>query len=139
MPEQSHELIGLLWTVASVILGFQITAFIFRLQRETTLKWEERHFPGCGYLNLVSIALSVAEVFVMPLVWRAHPSTVKGMFTAAVSLFAFYPFAVAAHYKILFRAKAAGNSDTFCSPLEAILSVTALLTAGTLGYWAWRS
>jgi hypothetical protein len=139
MPEQSHELMSLLWTVASVILGFQITAFIFRLQRETSLRWEERHFPACEYLNLVSIALSVAGVFVMPLVWRVHPSTVKGMFTAAMSLFAFYPFAVAAHYKILFRGTAAGNSDTFCSPLEAMLSVMALLIAGTLGYFASRS
>ncbi len=60
MPEQSHELMNLLWTVASVILGFQITAFIFRLQRETSLDWKERHFPVCEYLNLLSIALLVA-------------------------------------------------------------------------------
>jgi hypothetical protein len=129
---------NLLWTVASVILGFQITAFIFRLQRETTLPWEDRHFPACEYLNLVSIALSVAGVFVMPLVWGVQASTVKGMFAAAMSLFAFYPLAVAAHYRILFRSKAAGNSDTFCSALEGILSVTALLIAGTLVYLASR-
>src|SRR2546427_5777349 len=129
MPEQPHELMSLLWTVASVILGFQITAFIFRLQRETSLRWETRHFPACEYLNLVSIGLSVIGVFVMPLVWGIRVSTVKGMFAAAMSLFVFYPLAVAAHYKILFRRKAAGNSDKFCSAMEGLLSVAALLIA----------
>jgi hypothetical protein len=134
MSEQPTELMKLLWTVASVILGFQITAFIFRLQRETQFRDpKKRHFPVCEYLNLLSIAFLVAGVFVMPLVWHVRDSTAKGMFTAAMCLFAFYPLAAAAHYRFLFRSRATGDSDKVCSPLEGVVFVVALVIAAILG------
>jgi hypothetical protein len=134
MPDQPTELMKLLWTVASVILGFQITVFIFRLQRETQFRdFKKRHFPVCEYLNVLSIAVLVAGVFVMPLVWHVRDSTAKGMFTAAMSLFALYPLAAAAHYRFLFRSRASGDSDKVCSLLEGAVSVVALLISAILG------
>lgn len=136
MAEAPSELVKLLWSVASVILGFQITVFVFRLQRETSLRrWEARHFPLCEYLNLASIWLSVVGVFVMPLVGRPP---MKGLFTAAMILFAFYPVAATAHYNILFRSRASKNSDKFCSTWELILSVGAVVIAAIVACHAWR-
>jgi hypothetical protein len=137
MAELPSELVKLLWSVVSVILGFQITVFVFRLQRETSLRnWEVRHFPLCEYLNLVSIWLSVVGVFIMPLVGRPP---MKGLFAAAMILFAFYPVAATAHYRILFRRKASGHSADFCSTGELILFVAALVTAVIVGCLATHS
>ena len=68
----------LVWTVTSVIVGFQIAAFIFRLERETHFTPEDRHFPVAEYLNLGSIVVLVGGVLIMPLVWKAPVSIVKG-------------------------------------------------------------
>jgi hypothetical protein len=87
MPIQSNELVKLLWTISSVILGFQITAFVFRFQRETQLSWRERHFPICEYLNLLSMGL-FSSVFVLPIIHPASDSIIKGMFAAAIVLLA---------------------------------------------------
>ena len=138
MPAQCNELVKLLWTIGSVILGFQITAFVFRLQRETQLSWRERHFPVCEYLNLLSMGLFSA-VFVFPLVHQESDSIIKGLFVAAVVLLALYPWTVAAHYRILFRPEAAGSSSSFCSLFEGVLFIFAIAVAARLGFLASRS
>lgn len=137
MPPLS-ELVKLLWTIGSVIFGFQITAFVFRFQRETKLCWRERHFPVCEYLNLLSMGF-FSSVFVLPLVHQVSDSIIKGLFVEAVVLLGSYPWTVAAHYRILFRPRAAESSSSVCSVLEGVLFVLAIGVAARLGFLASRS
>jgi hypothetical protein len=129
------ESVKFLWTVASVILGFQIAAFIFRMQRETgpdIVEWE-RHLPVCEYLNLSSIVIFIGGVFILPLVRQGQDATARGMFAAAMTLFALYPFAVAAHYHILLREKAGGYFNEIGSRSEWLVFAIAIVAAVIVG------
>jgi hypothetical protein len=127
-----------LWTVASVILGFQITAFTWRMTRETGFPEAQRRFPPCEYLNLFSLVMSALGVFVLPLL-RPNLAfqAVIGVFACSMILLGIYPFAVVAHYKLLFTRR--GGAVTFCSVPEGILVVISVL--GVIGFafsYSWK-
>ena len=95
-------------TVASILSGFGISVFMFRIQRELRVRDEHPEWPNwlawADYLILAAILLSLLLV-VLPLTAIAEPgrlaySVAAGSCAAASLLIAAYPFAILDHYRI---------------------------------------
>ena len=95
-------------TVASILSGFGISVFMFRIQRELRVRDEHPEWPNwlawADYLILAAILLSLLLV-VLPLTAIAEPgrlaySVAAGSCAAASLLVAAYPFAILDHYRI---------------------------------------
>ena len=95
-------------TVASILSGFGISVFMFRIQRELRVRDDHPEWPNwlawADYLILASILLSLLLV-VLPLIAIAEPnrlaySVAAGSCAAAAILIAAYPFAILDHYRI---------------------------------------
>jgi len=95
-------------TVASLLSGFSITVFMFRIQRELQVRSTHPHWPNwlawADYLVIGTIAISLLLV-VLPLVALAEPGTTTfavaaGGCAAAAILQVAYPFAILDHYRI---------------------------------------
>jgi uncharacterized membrane protein YidH (DUF202 family) len=95
-------------TVASILSGFSISVFMFRIQRELQLR--ERHpewrnwLAWADYLVIATIVLSLLLV-VLPLVALPEPtefqfSIAAGTCAATSLLLIAYPFAILDHYGI---------------------------------------
>ena len=93
------------WTAAAVLMGFQLTGFAWRLAREMEVdqaggvNW----VPPADYLNLASLVATAFGVFVLPITGLISPDVAECVFGFAVVLFAGYPFALLAHYSLLFN------------------------------------
>jgi hypothetical protein len=94
--------------VASILSGFGISVFMFRIQRELRVRDRHPEWPNwlawADYLVLSAIVLSLLLV-VLPLMALAEPSrfviSVAAASCAASSLLlAAYPFAILDHYRI---------------------------------------
>jgi len=95
---------GEVWTAAAVLIGFQVTVFLWRLQRELEVAQRSgsNWFPPADYLNLCSL-LVAASVLVLPIINAAMtPREAASVLGLAVILFAGYPFALVGHYGLLF-------------------------------------
>jgi uncharacterized membrane protein YidH (DUF202 family) len=95
-------------TVASILSGFGISVFMFRIQRELRVRDEHPDWPNwlawADYLVIGAIVLSLLLV-VMPLVIVPEPRepllAIAGAACAAASLLLVaYPFAILDHYRI---------------------------------------
>jgi hypothetical protein len=95
-------------TVASILSGFGISVFMFRIQRELRVRDADPQSPNwlawADYLILASILVSLLLV-VLPLMAVAEPdklvfSIAAGSCAAASILVAAYPFAILDHYRI---------------------------------------
>jgi hypothetical protein len=95
-------------TVASILSGFGISVFMFRVQRELRVRDEHPEWPNwlawADYLILAAIVLSLLLV-VLPLMALEQPgrlaySVAAGSCAAASLLIAAYPFAILDHYRI---------------------------------------
>ena len=95
-------------TVASILSGFSISVFMFRIQRELRVRDDHPDWPNwlalADYLILEAILLSLLLV-VLPLMAIAEPSRLAysvaaGSCAAASILVAAYPFAILDHYRI---------------------------------------
>jgi hypothetical protein len=95
-------------TVASILSGFGISVFMFRIQRELRVRDEHPQWPNwlawADYLILAAILLSLLLV-VLPLMAIPEPgrlaySVAAGSCAAASMLVAAYPFAILDHYRI---------------------------------------
>jgi len=95
-------------TVASILSGFGISVFMFRIQRELRVRDRHPEWPNwlawADYLVLSAIVLSLLLV-VLPLVALSEPSrfvfSVAAASCAASSLLLVaYPFAILDHYRI---------------------------------------
>ena len=95
-------------TVASILSGFGISVFMFRIQRELHVRDEHPEWPNwlawADYLILAAILLSLLLV-VLPLTAIPEPdrliySVAAGSCAAASLLVAAYPFAILDHYRI---------------------------------------
>ena len=91
-----------IWTVAGILLGFQVTAFAWRITREAEvgdtndITW----LPPADYLNLLSMVLTVAGVFVLPLLGIGGIGIARLAFGLASILLVGYSFALAGHYEL---------------------------------------
>ena len=95
-------------TVASILSGFGISVFMFRIQRELRVRDANPRSPNwlawADYLILSAIVLSLLLV-VLPLMAIAEPgrlvfSIAAGSCAAAAVLVTAYPFAILDHYRI---------------------------------------
>jgi hypothetical protein len=95
-------------TVASILSGFGISVFMFRIQRELGVRDRHPDWPNwlawADYLVLATIVLSLVLV-VLPLVAFPEPtrfmlSIAAGSCAAASILLIAYPFAILDHYRI---------------------------------------
>jgi hypothetical protein len=95
-------------TVASILSGFSISVFMFRIQRELGVRDRHPEWPNwlawADYLVLATISLSLLLV-VLPLVAVPEPShflfsVAAGSCGAASILLIAYPFAILDHYRI---------------------------------------
>ena len=88
-----------IWIAAGIILGFQVTWFIWRISREVKvgavdLTW----LPPADIVNLISMTITTISVFILPILGVTDINIVKRFFVLALLLFSGYPFALAGHY-----------------------------------------
>jgi hypothetical protein len=95
-----------IWTVAGVLLGFQVTSFIWRIDREVKVRDE---IPGAfiwltpsDFVNIISMIVIVVGVFLLPILvpGLANPTFLKDAFGLAALLFVGHAFARAGHYRL---------------------------------------
>lgn len=96
-----------LWTAAGVLLGFQITAFSWRITQESRLAKEGElvWLPPADYLNLLAMLVTVVGVFVAPLFEAVDASRARVLFGLAALLFVGHAFALAGHYELFSRGR----------------------------------
>jgi hypothetical protein len=119
-----------LWRAAAVLIGFQFTAFGWRLQREMSMARDGQTIwlPPAEYLNLTSL-LCTASVFVLPIFRLATIDRVQHLFGLAIVLLAGYPFALAGHYGILFNKGREGTPGKYAHWQEiTVIAVTTFLS-----------
>ncbi|MCZ7385475.1 MAG: hypothetical protein O8C63_12120 [Candidatus Methanoperedens sp.] len=89
-----------IWTAAGVLIGFQVTSFVWRVSREVEVgkKGDLTWLPPADILNLISMAVAMVGVFVLPILGLADLIFIRFSFGLAVLLFVGYPFALAGHY-----------------------------------------
>ncbi len=95
-------------TVASILSGFCISVFMFRIQRELGVRDRHPTWPNwlawADYLVIATIVLSLLMV-VLPLIALPEPSELvfsiaAGTCAATSILMLAYPFAILDHYRI---------------------------------------
>jgi hypothetical protein len=129
-------------TVATLLSGFGITVFMFRIQRELQVRSIHPEWPNwlawADYLVIATIAISILLV-VLPLVAVPEPgpflySIAAGSCAAAAILQLAYPFAILDHYRIEIGTwrTAKGESPTERhkgEPIEKVIVVCAAVVA----------
>ena len=129
-------------TVASILTGFSISVFMFRIQRELGVRDRHPDWPNwlawADYLIIASITLSVLLV-ILPLVAFPEPGRVMysiaaGSCAASSLLLLAYPFAILDHYRIeigTWRTKRGEHPQARHKgePIERIIVVTAAIVA----------
>ena len=135
-------------TVASLLSGFGITVFMFRIDRELQVRREHPEWPNwlswADYLVIANIVISLVLV-VIPLVAVPEPGPVQysiagGGCAAAAILQLGYPFAILDHYRIeigTWRTKQGESPHERHKgePVERVIVVTATVVA-TLAFAA---
>ncbi len=142
-------------TVASILTGFCISVFMFRIQRELGVRDRHPDWPNwlawADYLIMAAIVLSVLLV-ILPLVSVPAPgrgaySVAAGACAAASILLLAYPLAILDHYRIEIgtwrtRQGESPHARHKGEPLERIIVVTAAIIAA-LAFativWSWES
>ena len=135
-PNDSNSPYGLynLWNAASVILGFQFTAFAWRMtrEREIATKGGPTWFPFADKLNVFSMLVSITGVFLAPILGFkfVHPA---GALVVSLLLLAAYPFALAGHYDLFF--KHWGRADYFPVQERVVVAIAVLSVVFVLFYF----
>ena len=141
-------------TVASILTGFCISVFMFRIQRELSVRDRHPDWPNwlawADYLIMASIVLSVLLV-ILPLVSVPAPgrltfSVAAASCAAASILLLAYPFAILDHYRIeigTWRTKKGESPEVRHKgePLERIIVVAAgviAMLAFAVIVWNWE-
>jgi hypothetical protein len=120
------------WSAAAVLLGFQLAAFTWRLQRELKMAaaGEITWLPLADMVNLVAFVVVAGGVFVLPILGvsdRALPRNALGL---GVLLLAFYPFALLGHYE-LYWPYSRSRQRSWCPYQERIVLVGAAVAVIT--------
>ena len=128
-----------IWTVAAVLAGFQVSAFVWRIKREISM--EAKYVTWLTLSDAIvgiSFLLLVLGVFIVPLAICISTSTVARLLGTAILVFAAYPFVFAGHYNLYgsWRKKLPRSRATHQEVAAAIAS-TSLIVGGVL--WVWLS
>ncbi|MBI3705775.1 MAG: hypothetical protein HY244_18420 [Rhizobiales bacterium] len=141
-------------TVASILTGFCISVFMFRIQRELRVRDRHPKWPNwlawADYLIMASIVLSVVLVILplvsVPLPSRTIYSVAAGSCAAASILLLAYPFAILDHYRIEIgtwrtREGESPHARHKGEPIERLIVVTAgIIAAAAFAavVWSWN-
>ena len=129
-------------TVASILSGFGISVFMFRVQRELSVRDRHPEWPNwlawADYLVLTAIVLSLSLVL-LPLVALPEPnrfvfSVAAASCAASSILLLAYPFAILDHYRIeigAWRTRGGEKPETRHKgePIERVIVVSAVIVA----------
>ena len=126
-------------TVASILTGFSISVFMFRIQRELGVRDRHPDWPNwlawADYLIVATIVVSVLLV-ILPLVAFPEPgrlmySVAAGSCAASSLLLLAYPFAILDHYRIEIGVKRGEHPQARHKgePIERIIVVAAAIVA----------
>lgn len=117
-----------IWTAAGVLIGFQVTLFVWRISREVEVGKEGdiTWLPPADILNLLSMVIAIAGVFVLPILDLANVNVIKFSFGLAVLLFVSYPFALAGHYD-MYNNKTTRSFLYFPMQEKVVVAITAIL------------
>ena len=117
-----------IWIAAGVLIGFQVTSFIWRISREVEvgktrdITW----LPPADVLNLLSMVIAMVGVFVLPILGLVDLSFIKLSFGLAVLLFVSYPFALAGHYD-MYNNKTSRSFLYFPAQEKVVVEIKAIL------------
>jgi hypothetical protein len=116
-----------IWTAAAVLMGFQITAFVWRLNRETEVAESggKNWLPPADYLSLASLVSIAFGVYAFPIAGIKSTLIPEQMFGLSVILFVGYIFALLSHYNLLFRGPTR-LPGKFCTIQEFVTVLVAL-------------
>lgn len=95
--------LGELWSAGGILVGFQVTALTFRVNREVSvaragdLTW----LPVADCLNMLSLSFTLVGVFILPVLDIIGEHAAGTVFGFAVLLLLGYAFALAGHYEML--------------------------------------
>jgi hypothetical protein len=141
-------------TVASILTGFCISVFMFRIQRELGVRDRHPNWPNwlawADYLIIASMVASVLLVIVplvaVPAPGRVIYSVAAGSCAAASILLLAYPFAILDHYRIeigTWRTKQGESPHARHKgePIERVIVISAgIVAALTFAaiVWSWN-
>lgn len=126
------------WTAGGILLGFEITAFSWRISQESKVaeKGDIVWLAPADYLNLLAMLVTAAGVFVLPSLNIADTALFRILFGLAAILFVGHAFALAGHYELYNPLKGRTRSFRYFPPQEkvavgivAIVSIVYLIVA----------
>lgn len=126
-------------TGVGILLGFQVTAFTWRVNRE--LQFRDNAVIGAKIYNgsspsdwlcLAAILLNAAAIVALLL---NAPATIGfALFGVALVFFATYPFAVLAHYRMFRKTEHEVGSQPVSTTTEWIIICVGLVVALVVGF-----
>lgn len=121
-----------------VILGFQITAFSWRISRELKIRGKakinamvEIGMTPSDWLSIVSIVLNVLAILALTIVGSFAAAT--AIFSASLVLFGAYPFAVLGHYDMFTRKRRSATFQPASTDAEWIVVIMGSMAALAVG------
>ena len=93
-----------LWTAAGVLLGFQLAALLWRLNRELYMREkrcpERTWIPDSDIVMAASMLIIVVGVFILPILDFISVQNAARLLGLSAIFLAGYPFALAGHYNL---------------------------------------
>lgn len=91
-----------LWTAGGVLLGFQVTSFMWRIQQEASVadRGDICWLPPADIVNLSGMLVLAFGVFIGPITGFGGPRAPALAFGLAALLFVGHCFALAGHYEL---------------------------------------
>jgi hypothetical protein len=122
-----------LWTAAGILLGFQVTSFAARVNREIAVGEKEdiTWLPAADIMNLLSMLVLVVGIFILPVLGFASQEFMRYAFGLATLLFIGYPFALAGHYD-MYNKKTRRSQRYFPFQEKVVVTVIAVLAIAYL-------
>lgn len=122
-----------IWTAAGVLIGFQVTSFVWRISREVEVgkKGDITWLPPADILNLLSMVVTMVGVFILPILDLADLNFMKLSFGLAVLLLVSYPFALAGHYD-MYNSKTPRSFLYFPQQEKVVVAIATILVIAYL-------
>lgn len=129
--------IEVVWTVAAVVVGLQLAAASWRVQREIAMseRGELVWLPPAEWMNLVALLVIIGGVFVLPVLGVSEAASLaRHSLALGLVLLAGYPFALAGHYGLMNRGTvpsvgAPPEHQTWASRQETVAVTVTMLCA----------
>jgi hypothetical protein len=120
-----------LWTPTGLILGFQVTLFKWRLEREAEVgdKGDIPWLVPSDYISIAGMLILVFGVILLPLSGRISETTARMLFGLGILFFVGQALGLAGHYQLYNRSKK--REFVWFPQQEKILIFLTVLAAAT--------